>query len=404
MKRQRLAAFIFVVLLMAGFGGAVLSYESPTPLPVTPYVDANVTISGTSISAQGRSSALSGIQIGPVHVSAERATLNFDLDQTDSLSIRVQRGDTDPVWIRVETSNAILMQRGEDVTILVYGKSGYKLDMHNLTLTDCIEPYEIKCLAEGDIRKIAADEGVSTSPDKQKFVSDLLHWISNTIDFSAYPPLAKQANAIFPPLNAAQIRRGYYDIDRLGGFCGATAVYAAKVLREFGIDAFTVNFGVPTGDLTHVTTVWRDDEGSFYFADPTFNGTFLADGRPADIFRDLDRAEFVGRPITVRHYLFPSQSAQAPDKDGPYANCSENEFGIISCERPDYSIEDYFESFSDSLAAYNLDSGPEAFVFLFRQGIFSAGPALKEGSVDEFFAKAAASGIPIHKKPKPPAS
>lgn len=68
----------------------------------------------------------------------------------------------------------------------------------------------------------------------------------------------------------------------------------------------------------------------------------------------------------------------------------------MSCQRSDYSIESYFESFLPHLEPHGLRNGPEAFVYLFKKGIFSVGNGLKPETREEFMRIAAEQGIPFH--------
>lgn len=364
---------------------------------VTPYVDADISTEGGIIRVHGKSEALSGAVIGPVDVSGDRALLRFSLSNTDKLAIRLDRAGEEPAWIAPKAENVILLQDEDDAEVTVYGQVGYRFEMSRPSVETCVEPFPMECLSPGDIRQIA---NLDLPDDLSRKVAMLTDWISNEADFSLTPSIAKKANEIFPPLNAAQIVRGYYDQDTIAGFCGGTAVFAAKVLQEFGVDAFTVNFGIPGGDLTHVSVVWRDESGRFYFADPTFNGTFLKDGRPADIFAELGDATFQGAPVTKREYLFRKGEAdEVLDLfiPNPTADCEEPPTGgLLVCRRQNYTINDYFSMFDEMLSAHSLASGPEAFIFLFRQGVFSVGDGLRSETRSEFLSAVQSAGIPIH--------
>lgn len=275
MRRQ-----VIATLAAAGAVAAlsiVLMGFNPADRPeidVRAFVDADVQIDDDDVTAVGRSSALSGVTLGPVDIKSERGLVQFLLNNTEKLSMRIDREGYEPVWRAPTKNNAILVRQGEGTTITVYGEEGYRLEMIALGVSECEQPYPVECLTEGDIKTPLQEAGIAFSQDQEDLALDVLDWASNKIDFSAVPFIAKQANREFPPLNASQIMRRYYEPNKLAGFCGATAVFTAKVMREIGLDAFTINFGLPGGDLTHVSVVWRREDGAFHFVDPTFNGTF----------------------------------------------------------------------------------------------------------------------------------
>ena len=74
----------------------------------------------------------------------------------------------------------------------------------------------------------------------------------------------------------------FFDLDKGGISCGGFSVFFQRVLQLFGINAFTVNYGIQSSFVTHVTVIVPHD-GNFYVLDPSFDVTFMREGRMLDV-------------------------------------------------------------------------------------------------------------------------
>jgi hypothetical protein len=196
-----------------------------------------------------------------------------------------------------------------------------------------------------------------------------------------------------------------FSADRLGGYCGLTAEFAAQRLRQNGYDAFSLNYGIAGGDLTHVTTILHQ-RGKFYLMDPTFAATLRHHGAPVDIFDAL-----AGHPyelhqgdISARDWLVHANDLESKRARGilleecrPIAAIG----GIdtLKCHIRSYDVRAYAATVSAPLKKAGLPTDDRVLIELMRKGLFGVGIVKSAGTRERFLNRWRAAGLPIHGNP-----
>jgi hypothetical protein len=137
-------------------------------------------------------------------------------------------------------------------------------------------------LIQGDIPALAYT-GLLSVLDMVRLLRD---WTANTFVTTSSAAIATQTNWNIQNQSAAAL----YDLfvtHQRGGYCGAAAVFFDKILKLFGFNSFTIDFGTTRDALTHVSDVvgfWWGGQWNYYLEDPTFNGDYVtATGQPATV-------------------------------------------------------------------------------------------------------------------------
>ena len=230
----------------------------------------------------------------------------------------------------------------------------------------------------------------------------ILDWSARKLNFAFGVADPKSVNAELPGMTASEILYDLFRTDRAGVTCGGASVFTSKVLRLFGFDAFTYNFGDRAGDLTHVSVVVpfrQQGKWAYFLFDPTFNTTFR-DSRPsgryltvADMVRlarsgDVGQISLEQRPMTERKYLL--------DRAANTLNCDDERYQTQSFNvcRFDLTLGSYFAYSGLQMAEHGYTPDLPGFMKLMRAGIFSVEPTPNPAISDQFVSELESLGVP----------
>jgi hypothetical protein len=168
----------------------------------------------------------------------------------------------------------------------------------------------------------------------------------------------------------------------------------------FGIDAFTINYGIPGTYVTHVTVVVPVD-GRFYLLDPSFALTFWMQGRPAPIDEALNAVR-AGKEdeIEIRELGLDRRDVVAPlEFDRKYLcdAARKRADGLEVCKigsNSQFSAFTIQHASNWEAAGVRLDHAT-LFRLMFK-GLFGVGPSLRPQSREEFLALMSELEVPMH--------
>ena len=229
-----------------------------------------------------------------------------------------------------------------------------------------------------------------------------LDWASNAANFAVGSQIATETAAAIPGASAGEIYYEQFLPNRGAVFCGGMAEFYDGVLKLFGYDSFTINYGDLRNGLSHVVVIvpvldgpaWRH-----YLFDPTFNTTFhdRASGCQLDFFElvdalrsdSLDWVEVISRSVQGRDWV-------------SIGALKESFFGLKEVMgdryvygRSDGRLTDYIERYKREFAANGYGPGIRGFVQLMRARMFAHGPCDCREATNDFAEKLRARGIPF---------
>src|SRR5262249_17819696 len=205
-----------------------------------------------------------------------------------------------------------------------------------------LEPCAACMTAEALVRRIQAEVPELDGAEGLEKARLLLKWSANVADWSIDNTAVLGAVEAMSPADALY---NVFDKNAAGVLCGGQSVFYANILHLFGIEAFTVNFGIDAVYLNHVSVV-VPHMGRHYLLDPSFAGYFARNGeilpleeliatnRQAD-FSDI---RFVELGIEDREFLgedFPADFCAAPPRQaGPALMCQPRNKKLFQADLP----------------------------------------------------------------------
>jgi len=199
--------------------------------------------------------------------------------------------------------------------------------------------------------------------------------------------------------------KAMFAADRLGGYCGLTAEFVAQRLRQSGYDAFSINYGIPGGDITHVTTILHQD-GKFYLMDPTFAATLRHRGIPVDIFEalaghpyELHQGDTSGRDWLVHASDLESKRARGVELEDCKPIAAIGGIDTLKCHIRRYDVRAYVATMLAPLMTAGLPADNRILIELMRKGLFGVGIVASTETRDAFLNRWRAAGLPIHGNP-----
>jgi hypothetical protein len=192
-------------------------------------------------------------------------------------------------------------------------------------------------------------------------------------------------------------------------FCGGAAVFFDKILKLFGYDSFTLDFGDTREELTHVTTILPVKEGGgwqYYIFDPSFNAVMVStEGKLLSVF-DLIRYAQSGRsddvhvrskPLMERRFFLPPALEGGCQivrrKFDDYTVCQ-----FPKCGAPDLGcnfFDNYLERFAARFSANGYPIGKGGFLKLLTRRVYSVGPSIDPFFRQDFLARLSEVGVPV---------
>lgn len=280
--------------------------------------------------------------------------------------------------------------------LLFYADKPAVYRLEQLTLDECLA-----CRTRDDLKARIEREApdVASSSGLAKAIA-LLKWASNVADYSPRPELTPRD---FESWLVEKMVYEFFDKDLGGVACGGHSVFFRHVLDLFGIDAFTINFGIPNSFATHVTVVVPHG-GEFYMLDPSFGVTLAHDRSHLDVagalrlFRSGNvEAIAVREHGLARRDIIDYRNVKYPALEGICVDRSVTAAGIPKCTIGDNSLLSVFQK---NNARYWSERGVAldnaAFVRLMFEGFFSVGPSKNPTHRSRFIELLAKNGIGFH--------
>jgi len=265
--------------------------------------------------------------------------------------------------------------------------SSYALQPPSLT------PCPACVTADELVQRIRAEiPGLDQAQGLQKALL-LLKWAANATTWSMDQPLAPTEG-----MTAEDALFKVFDKHDSGVMCGGQAVFYADVLHDFGMDAFTMNFGMDKTDLTHVTVI-VPFAGKYYLLDPTFAAYYSRGGEPVPLGELLTAVDaghvsdisFNELGVANRRFL------ASVFIDGFCAGSPMTVAGAKSCSpREGKYFKTYLNGVAEAITAAKLPLDKTLLPRLLRRGVFSVGPSLQPAARAGFVAKLKQAGIPVN--------
>jgi hypothetical protein len=284
-----------------------------------------------------------------------------------------------------------LVRSASRIELLFYADKPASYVLEAAALEECPS-----CKTSDDVRArvLAEMPQVATAKGLEKAIL-LMRWAANVADYTPNPKLIPAGFEGWPVEKALY---EFFDRDIGGVSCGGQSVFLTRVLHLFGVEAFTISYGVPNTSLTHVT-VAVPDAGKHYVVDPSFGMIFMRDGRSLDIEAALTGLaaghdfEIVARELDLSerdvHGIF-----RINRNCWSYRN---SKLGHGICKLgPNSLLRAYVRSEKRAWQRMGiaLDSG--GLVRLMRSGFFSVGRSLDPAVRQRFIDMIKARGIRFH--------
>lgn len=327
---------------------------------------------------------------------AERIVVSFDVSGHDDITLRTGP-DGDYSYRGARSHETILLDNENLQEAYIYLPTTGRFRISGINAVACREPYPLECKNDSDlIAEVKAEAGFPGTANQLELARFLLDWGANAADYDMGKKLQKISGQAFPGSTAAEIYYQYYVPNKAGGYCGSLGTFQSKLFRAFGLDAFTINFGVLKPDITHVSVVFREaGSKKFYLMDPTFNGYFVdaESGKPLDVEEMLslprERVSFHDRPLDRRDYL--AVLSEAPNETGkggihdcaPIATAGDEK--SVLCRRDDVRLKDFWDGATlKAVQSVGISPDEYGFVELMKRGFFSVGNGLESDTQDDF--------------------
>lgn len=301
---------------------------------------------------------------------AEDYVLEFEVDKPEQVQLRVERRGQ----FRYHAATRGWARINDFTEILLFSGGAVDFEIRNVKLVDCATG-EWRCRTAEDFAELLPGNPDDISVDR---LISLTEWVTRNADYAASEAVAKSID--FTGLTPSQMYYKYYEPSIGGGYCSATAVFLAGTLRSEGFETFTIDFGLRDGDLTHVTTIVAVGD-EFYMMDATFGAYFAIPGtnNPIDLFEVLDGAAYDFRTLDMsgRDFIVAADDRERlarMQELNLVENCKPSkERPVVVCNRPEFGLNAYFESFAVPLRENNLESTPQTLIELLKRGVFSIG-------------------------------
>ncbi|MDH1109241.1 acyltransferase [Pseudomonas otitidis] len=269
---------------------------------------------------------------------------------------------------------SVTVAPGSRVELLIYADQqfSYQLEKFSLAACEgCTTNAQMMARIKQDIPALNQSTEVARHPDGLVAAAQLMHWLSPRLVIENDETL----HPVMSGLPLGQILSESFEAKRNGASCGGFAVFQARLLRMFGYEAFTMDFGMP-GTFTHVTTVvaiGSEDAKRFYIFDPTFNAGLVT---VADRMQ-LDLGEALALPASdvrlhspkeaVRDLLLPLDSSVAAAVQAG-GSCSIKD-GRQLCRNVD-QVSLMLDPVRARLKRQGIE-GPDIWLDLLRKGVIS---------------------------------
>ena len=383
--RTVLALTVFAVIAALGAAVASFAIHSTSSRGWQAYNSSLIDVGKRTVVARRTADGEQGLLVA---ADNNLRRLGFNLPDRD-LTIRLKTPNGYE-YRPGDAENVVVLGPTAASELLIYSGNAKEIRLTNVTITDC---RDVVCPSDAKlIREVQERTGISPTdkPTLERGIK-LLDWVvRNSLVTCSREIVARSSVGT---LSAAETLYLQYRTYSAAGFCGSVALFNAKVLRLFGYDAFTVDFGeLP---VTHVTTIVRLGDGKFHMLDPMFNAHLeTASGQPLDLVTALSLRPEDVRTIehpTERGVLVSSLSEPMCSMMSEQRSCQPIHNRWQLC-RTRYTIANYLAMFRDEWRKIGLDPDRHSIVDLLRKGVFSE--TSREGA---FMHALRPFGVPLHK-------
>jgi hypothetical protein len=309
------------------------------------------------------------------------------------MTMRVVRDGNPPDYLAAPRGQVSITVVGTtSIELLFYADAPATYDLARLSITPCTACRtgdDVRRRIEADIPDLAGKSGLD------KAIA-LLRWSANVTDYSPDSTLTPPDFEAWPVEKALY---EFFDADIGAVSCGGMSVFTRNVLRLFGFDAFTINYGVPDTLVTHVSTVVRID-GRFFLLDPTFGAYYVADAAPVDLIAalqmlkqgDATRLEMRELDLSGRDFIRPG-----PIEHRVCIRRSVTGAGETLCRMAGTSYAEVFRDHgAERWREIGIPFNQHSLVALILRGVFSVGDGTRPGTRTAFLEALREMGIRMH--------
>ncbi|MEQ1929579.1 MAG: hypothetical protein ABL957_03480 [Parvularculaceae bacterium] len=282
---------------------------------------------------------------------------------------------------------SLIVGEAAEIEALLFSDGGsFMLD--RISLDPCPD-----CPSKADLRRRI--EEIDPEIDEKEGIDQaiaLLKWSANVANWAFHGDLTRGDVEAMAPEDALY---NVFDAGVSGVMCGGQADFFAKVLREFGFDAFTVGFGIE-GDLNHVSVILALN-GSHYLLDPTFAGYYARDGAPAPLDELLVAMggggdfgyDFVELGLERRKYLDRKLAAGFCDRRERVAD------GVEMCRQGRGLLRDFLDENRTAIAEAGLPPDGSFLLALLSRQVLNLDETLDATARARFEQKLSALSSPV---------
>jgi hypothetical protein len=208
-----------------------------------------------------------------------RLTINGDMVSGNTI-LRIDTDNDEPRWSKALAGTMSVLITGKTkLQALLYSDAPFEYRLGNINITEHPDAPTKEKLKQVILQQRPKLKALLARGQTLPAIEELLHWTSGVVSLGERDDVSDRntMEVVIEP-----VEQSYEDVwrsDAGGARCAAFAVFFAKVLNLFGIDALTIDLGYPGTLVTHVTTIVPiASDGGFrlYVFDPTLTGVFKA--------------------------------------------------------------------------------------------------------------------------------
>lgn len=315
---------------------------------------------------------------------ASRYRLKFSgMNQSNSAILRIQADDGPLIHNKAPNGDLeFILVDNEQIELLLYGETEFDYLIKKISLEECESRTDNTDLKKRLLSEIPELEKL-LDENRKRAAMLLLNWCSNNSDFTFSSQIEKESSQKVLTQTASKTFYEMFEPDKGGVYCAGFAVFYMKVLKSFGFDALTVDFGEVDDYLTHVTTIITFIENKVpkhYIFDPTFNMTLKY--RDSDEFADLNTIFLLfqsGRMNEVRWDQMPMDrdviffKSRFIGKRTKSDTCKKVEClskEAYSCKYKSYSLDDWIRSNKKIIEKHGFSPNPNVLIELMLHKIY----------------------------------
>lgn len=330
------------------------------------------------------------LTLAPEH-SGQRYILEFEVPGNNTATLRTTRNGQQ----RYFSAQRGWARLWDDAELVIYDRKAPSFRIRDLKLVPCTDD-DWRCGSRADFQSVLPQRA---NESDFEYAVELLRWTTRNADYAISPSIEKDFQ--IESMAAWEVFFKYYQPNLAAGYCGGTAQFFARLLRENNYNAYTWNFGILQDDLTHVTTV-LEMNSRFYILDPTFGGYFSQkeSNSPIDV-ADLINGEpfgFIEVASPERDFIAASSDNQRITRLaelGVVHGCKKAGAGRTVCKLKSFGIDEYLRVTYNLLEKNALGNSHQVIVQLMQAGTFGIGNMENTDSMKAFARLLVDNGIPM---------